>query len=168
MMNSRADKIKSIVIHCSAGYGDVEAIKNFWKYTLGWKSPGYHRIIDLDGKIHKLSDFENITNGVRGFNTSTLHICYIGGVDKNNYSQAKDTRIFEQKESIIECIYEALEWLESKGRDVCEIEIKGHRDFSPDLNGNGVIDPWERIKECPSFDAIPEYLSTIDEYVINK
>ena len=34
----------------------------------------------------------------------------------------------------------------------------GHRDISPDLNHNGVVDPWERIKECPCFDAMTEYM----------
>ena len=38
-----------------------------------------------------------------------------------------------------------------------QAKIQGHRDFSPDTNHNGVVDPWERIKECPCFDAIPEY-----------
>jgi hypothetical protein len=35
--------------------------------------------------------------------------------------------------------------------------IMGHRDTSKDTNHNGIIDPWERIKECPCFDAMVEY-----------
>jgi N-acetylmuramoyl-L-alanine amidase len=31
--------------------------------------------------------------------------------------------------------------------------IRGHRDFSKDLNGNGIIEPREWIKACPCFDA---------------
>ena len=31
--------------------------------------------------------------------------------------------------------------------------IQGHRDFSPDKNHNGIIEPSEFIKDCPSFDA---------------
>jgi len=30
----------------------------------------------------------------------------------------------------------------------------GHRDFSNDKNKNGVIESWERNKECPSMDII--------------
>ena len=37
--------------------------------------------------------------------------------------------------------------------------ICGHRDFSPDLNGDGIIEPWEWMKACPCFDAIDEYQS---------
>lgn len=31
--------------------------------------------------------------------------------------------------------------------------VIGHRDTSPDLNGNGRIDPQEYIKACPCFDV---------------
>ncbi len=40
--------IEYIAIHCSAGYGTVESIKNFWKNILKWKSVGYH-IITITG-----------------------------------------------------------------------------------------------------------------------
>ena len=33
----------------------------------------------------------------------------------------------------------------------------GHRDISPDKNGNGKIDTWEYIKACPCFNAMEEY-----------
>jgi len=33
------------------------------------------------------------------------------------------------------------------------ISIKGHRDYSPDLNGNGVIERNEWLKICPGFDV---------------
>ena len=31
--------------------------------------------------------------------------------------------------------------------------IKGHRDYSPDLSGDGIITRDEWIKECPCFDV---------------
>jgi N-acetylmuramoyl-L-alanine amidase len=36
-------------------------------------------------------------------------------------------------------------------------QIKGHRDFSPDLNKDGKITSNEWIKQCPCFDAMVEY-----------
>ena len=36
-------------------------------------------------------------------------------------------------------------------------EIRGHRDFSKDLNGNGFIEPFEFSKTCPCFNAYQEY-----------
>lgn len=36
-------------------------------------------------------------------------------------------------------------------------DIKGHRDYSKDLNGNGKINNFEVIKEYPCFDIKSEY-----------
>lgn len=154
----KPQEVEAITIHCTAGFGSIESIKKYWKEVLGWKSPGYHIIIDLYGKLHIIAPFENYTNGVKGKNGKLIHISYIGGVEKKgNKYIGKDTRNEAQKRGIIEAIEMAQEWLAKNGICPCKIPIKGHRDFSPDLNKNGIIDSWERIKECPSFDAIPEY-----------
>lgn len=152
--------IKYIAIHCSSGFGNRASIEAFWQ-SKGWKSPGYHRLIDVDGTIHKLLDFSKTSNGVLGFNEQTINICYIGGVDNIGTStkpiwKAKDTRTDAQKTAIKTCIKEAENWLQQNG-NTNKIIIQGHRDFSPDLNKNGIIESWERIKECPSFDAKKEY-----------
>jgi N-acetylmuramoyl-L-alanine amidase len=161
-----AKSTTAIVIHCSAGFGDVESIKKFWK-SKGWTNVGYHMLVDLNGVIHVLSNFDNITNGVLGHNSSIINICYIGGVEVVNKAlKAKDTRTEKQKNSLIHCINTALKWLHEKGCDMDKLEIKGHRDFSPDKNGSGVIESWERIKECPCFDAIPEYEYLLKTYKI--
>lgn len=154
-------KKKIIAIHCSAGFGNRKSIEAFWK-TKGWKSPGYHILIEVDGTVHHLLDFSKISNGVLGFNEQTINICYVGGVENKGTAakpiwKGKDTRTIEQKCALNHCINEALVWLRENGADMSKVEIKGHRDFSPDKNGSGVIESWERIKECPSFDAIPEY-----------
>ena len=176
---SRATQINNIVIHCSAGFGNVESIQNFWKNTLKWKSKGYHFIIDTDGIIYYLFsnsekngyttdesklNLELITNGVMSFNSSTIHITYIGGVenigtDKKPIWKGKDTRTDVQKQSIEKCIQKAIKWLKDNGKDITKnLGIVGHRDFSPDKDKNGVIASWERIKECPCFDPILEYM----------
>lgn len=33
----------------------------------------------------------------------------------------------------------------------------GRRDLSPDVDGNGHIDPEEWVKQCPCFDALMDY-----------
>lgn len=152
----KATAIKKIVIHCTAGFGNLASIQSYWK-SLGWRTGGYHRVIATDGTIHKLYEFSHVTNGVKGYNHECIHISYIGGVDPNNYKVAKDTRTEEQKFSILSCIMEAQEWIADNGGNPAEVQILGHRDLSPDLNNNGIIEPNERSKECPSFDAIPEY-----------
>lgn len=150
-------KITAIVIHCTAGFGNKKSVEAFWK-SQGWKSPGYHLLIDQLGVVHELLNFDKPSNGVKGHNANTIHISYIGGVEigpKNTKGEttfiAKDTRTVEQKCAILYCIDIAQKYA---GYNV---PIKGHRDFSPDQNHDGIIASWERIKECPSFDAIPEY-----------
>jgi N-acetylmuramoyl-L-alanine amidase len=154
----KPENIKGIVIHCSAGYGDIDSVKRFWK-SLGWRSPGYHRFIDTDGTIHRVSRYGSYTNGVKGYNSEYVHISYQGGVNPDDYSKAVDTRTQAQKLSLQHCISDVMLWLESKGEDP-EVDfcVVGHRDFSPDQNSDGHIAGWERIKECPSFDAMHEYL----------
>lgn len=147
--------ITHIFIHCTAGYGSVESIKRYWK-SIGWKSVGYHRLIEEDGNTHALAKYEDVTNGVKYYNSKSIHISYVGGVEKGNHTKAKDTRTDAQKRAI-ECeIQNALNFLKEH-QDISNIKILGHRDISPDKNLNGRVDSWERIKECPSFDAIPEY-----------
>ena len=148
--------IDYIVFHCSAGYAGVEGIRRFWRESLGWKMDGYHRFVLTDGSIFNMQPWSVVTNGVKGYNSRSLHICYQGGVLRDNVKVAADTRTPAQKESLLKCLGEAYRWL-ANYQDVSGVKIRGHRDFSPDQNGNGAIEPWERIKECPSFDVITEY-----------
>lgn len=154
---SRAKKIKYIVIHCSAGYGNYDSMKKYWFETLKWNTGGYHRVVYEDGTIINAYDFEKVTNGVQSFNNECIHICYQGGIDKKT-GKPLDTRTDAQKQSLLQCIIEAIKWLKANGKDTTkDLMILGHRDFSEDKNNNGKIDSNERIKECPCFDAIPEY-----------
>jgi N-acetylmuramoyl-L-alanine amidase len=132
-------KINYIVIHCTATQPDakVKSIQNYWHKTLGWNNPGYHILIDPNGTPHQLQYFDNIANGVRGFNKDSIHISYIGGVDEEY--KPKDTRTDQQKIGIMNAIYKAIEYA---GHDV---QILGHRDF-PKVK-----------KACPSFDAKETY-----------
>jgi N-acetylmuramoyl-L-alanine amidase len=164
----KPEQVLGIVIHCSAGYGNVESIKRFWK-TLGWRSPGYHRVVDEDGKINNLRNYEGYTNGVKGYNSEYIHISYIGGVEKDNYKIAKDSRTPEQKLSLQHLISDVMLWLRANDQDTdVDFCVVGHRDFSPDQNSDGHIACWERTKECPSFEAMHEYLhyTSIDRRLI--
>ena len=136
--------IKYIAIHCTATpqTTSLMAIQRYWKESLGWKSPGYHFLIEPNGTTHRLMDFNGVANGVKGFNKESIHISYIGGVDKQG--RPVDNRTVAQKKAILECIHEVIEWSDNK----CPI-IQGHRDF-PNVN-----------KACPCFDAKAEYRGII-------
>lgn len=141
--------IKYIVLHCTAGNQKqtIPDIKKFWK-SLGWTKNGYHYIITPDGIINLITPLEQTSNGVAGFNSKSIHVCYIGGIDKTG--KPIDNRTTFQKASLLDLVKE----LKSK---FPKATILGHRDFSPDTNKNGKIETWEYIKYCPCFDAKEEY-----------
>lgn len=154
---NRAKQIRYIVVHCQAGHGTLQSMKDYWKNVHGWSSPGYATWIDYDGTQHKLSDYNKPTNGVAGFNSQCLHLCYRGGVLQTNAKEARDTRTQAQKNGILQEILSMMNWLHDNGNDLQNVMIVGHYHFSDDKNHNGTIESWERIKECPSFDAYKEY-----------
>lgn len=163
-MGNRAEDIRYIVVHCQAGHGTLESMQAFWKKTLGWKSPGYATWIDYDGTRHKLSDYNSPTNGVAGFNSQCLHVSYRGGVLQTDVHKAADTRTQPQKDAILKEILEMLSWLKTNGNDLQNVMILGHYQFSDDKNHNGAIEPWERIKKCPSFDAYAVYAFLMEKH----
>ena len=78
-------QINHIVLHCTATAQNtkVDSILNYWKNIKGWKNPGYHYLIEADGKTHKIQPIELPSNGVRGYNRDSIHISYIGGIDED-------------------------------------------------------------------------------------
>lgn len=126
--------IKYIVIHCTATQptARVSAIQNYWRNTLHWKSPGYHYIIEANGNIRQLADEAQITNGVAGYNSHSIHVSYIGGIDKSG--KPKDTRTTSQLDAMKQLVI-------SLKRKYPDAEVLGHRDF-PAVK-----------KACPSFDV---------------
>jgi N-acetylmuramoyl-L-alanine amidase len=127
-------KIEYIAIHCTATSQDatIESIQNFWKKVKGWKSPGYHFIIKPNGEVVNLLPIEEVSNGVQGFNSQTINIAYIGGVDGE--LNPIDNRTPEQIESMLKKINELKV-------DFPNAIIQGHRDF-PNVK-----------KDCPSFNV---------------
>jgi len=135
--------IKYIVLHCSAGPQNqsLDVIRNYWKMK-GWTRPGYHHIIAADGTIHDMQPIELPSNGVAGFNAHSIHISYLGGVDAAG--RPFDNRTDKQKamQKMLVQKYMAM---------FPEAIVLGHRDFSPDKNRDGIIQPNEWMKSCPSF-----------------
>jgi N-acetyl-anhydromuramyl-L-alanine amidase AmpD len=139
-------KVKFIVVHCTASQAQQRTsdILSYWKNKLGWSSVGYHKLISGNGEIETLSDDEKPTNGVKGYNAVSVHVCYKGGWN------GQDTRTIEQKTALLKVLKEYR-------KKYPDAQIVGHRDLSPDLNGDGKITPNEFVKKCPCFDAMEEY-----------
>ena len=97
-----------------------------------------------NGDIKSTRPIEKVGAHCRSFNKESIGICYEGGLDC--MGQPKDTRTCWQKHSLRVLILTLL-------KEYPDCRICGHRDLSPDLNGNGEIEPEEWIKACPCFNA---------------
>ena len=77
-------KIDLIVIHCSATRVD-RTLTAFDLETLhrrrGFNGTGYHYYIRKDGTTLLTRPIERIGAHVKGFNASSIGICYEGGLD---------------------------------------------------------------------------------------
>lgn len=158
-------RITRIFVHCTASWQlntTVESLKAEFK-SKGWKNPGYHYVVFPDGKIVQMLAEELVANGVKDYNAHSIHVAWVGGIGYREYQDggvirqdrskmvSVDNRTKQQKLAL----FDLLTKLKLKYRNA---QIMGHRDISPDLNHNGVVDPWERIKDCPCFDAMVEYM----------
>jgi hypothetical protein len=142
---------KFVVLHCTATPEgrdvkpeEVRAWhKKRWPTKVhGRDQIGYSELILLNGDIHFLCDYNydkyvdlwEITNGVGAINNESLHICYVGGCDKD--MKPKNTLSARQEESfqILIKTYMSL-WP--------DIKFAGHNQFTN--------------KGCPSFD-VPKML----------
>lgn len=151
-------RIDYIAVHCTAtpeGQAmTVDDIRRIHKAN-GWSDIGYHYVIDLKGRVHIGRDVHLSGAHVSGYNPYSIGVVYVGGLENKpgvpyNKLPPKDTRTDAQKAALLALLVD-LRKLYPKAK------IQGHRDFSKDLNGNGIIEPQEWIKACPSFDAKTEF-----------
>ncbi len=143
--------IHTAVVHCTAtpeGKPFTVADIDRMHRARGWAGIGYHFLILLDGTVAVGRPIDRVGAHVQGHNTGSVGIAYVGGVTASG--KGKDTRTPAQKESLRRLLADLVAKHPIK-------RILGHRDLSPDMNRDGKISPSEWVKECPCFDAIPEY-----------
>lgn len=140
-------RINLIVIHCTGTREDrrlTESMLEEYHRWLGFDGCGYHYYIRRDGRVIPMRPLGKAGAHARGYNSFSIGIAYEGGLD--SLGNPADTRTSFQRVS--------LQWLVSSLlQDFPDSKVVGHRDLSPDLNGNGVIEPEEWIKQCPCFDV---------------
>ena len=140
-------EINLIVVHCSATRADRDFTENDLEVChrhRGFNGAGYHFYIRKKGDIKNTRPLEKPGAHALGYNAHSIGICYEGGLDVR-YRPA-DTRTEWQKHSLRVLIRTLL--MDYPGCRVC-----GHRDLSPDRNGDGRISPEEWVKECPCFEV---------------
>ena len=151
-------RIDFIAIHCTATPEGqdltVEKIRSQHR-AQGWSDIGYHYIIYRDGTVHEGRNVDISGAHVSGYNANSIGVVYVGGLENRpgtpyKLLKAKDTRTEAQKAAMLNLLIDLR-------RLYPRAVIQGHRDFSPDKNGDGVIPLDEWVKDCPCFDAKTEY-----------
>ena len=152
--------IDHIVIHCSATREDrsltvAELEENH--RCRGFRGIGYHYYIRKDGTVINTRALELVGAHAKGHNAHSIGICYIGGLDANG--KPADTRTPAQRASLREQVAKLC-------KEYPIVEVLGHRDTSPDLDGSGEVEPAEYIKACPCFDVRSEFSNFLRNTVI--
>jgi N-acetylmuramoyl-L-alanine amidase len=172
-------KITDIIIHCAATpngkdfrakdidamhqvrgfHRNSQAMRNF-NPTL--KAIGYHFVVDIDGTIETGRGIEEIGAHVQGSNARSIGIVLIG---TNEFSPQQWLSLKNLLIDLCGRIYGKPTKTISNTLATykqMKISIKGHRDYSPDLNGDGIIERNEWLKECPCFD-VATWLKTLKD-----
>ena len=130
-------KTDFIVIHCSAtsekqNFGAADIDK--WHRSKGWACIGYHYVIKRDGTLEVGRKESQVGAHVADWNSVSLGICLIGGIDADDPTKAEDNYTPEQWTSLIKLLKDL------KTR-YPKAKIQGHRDFP------------KVAKACPCFDV---------------
>lgn len=146
-------KIVRIVVHCTGEPADIQRNRAYYYHLFfvvrNWRHYGYHCIVYQDGTWDHLQkwpvpdkqggviDNNTLANGAAGYNDSSMHIAYVGGIDPQSGKPA-DTRTEAQKATMLKII--------SQWRADYKIKVVvGHNQL-----------PYV-YKSCPCFDARKEY-----------
>lgn len=145
-----------ITIHCSASRPkqaatqtakDIDAMHR----ARGWRKIGYHWFIRHDGTIEQGRKEHELGAHVSGHNRDNIGICYAGGLDENG--KPADTRTEAQRMALRRLVAQVQSrHPATRGKD----RVKGHRDWSPDRDGDGKVERHEWLKDCPCFDVESE------------
>ena len=140
-------KIDMIVIHCSATRADVplspRQLEEMHRQR-GFDGCGYHYYVRRDGEICTMRPVDRPGAHAKEYNRHSIGVCYEGGLDEQG--RPADTRTELQKRSL-RVLVRVL------AMDFQTRRIVGHRDRSPDMDGDGVKEPEEWTKVCPCFDV---------------
>lgn len=145
--------ISTIVIHCSASPNGRRVTSeeiDAWHATRGFrrdpeltgynepglKHIGYHYVIYTDGPVRIGRGEQEIGAHVQGHNARSIGVCLVG---TDAYSPAQ----WASLRGLVQGLHQRYP----------AAGVVGHRDLSPDLDGDGAVEPREWLKTCPGFDV---------------
>jgi hypothetical protein len=139
--------INLIIVHCSAtgpdtdiGAGEIDS----WHKDRGWSGIGYHNVIRLNGTLEHGRSLSQPGAHAYGYNKNSIGVCLIGGISHAGKPENTFTNLqFDTLRGYIDTMLSLFP----------EAEVVGHRDLSPDVDGDGIIEKHEWLKQCPCFDV---------------
>lgn len=134
-----------VVWHCSAtppsqdiGSAQIDIMHK----AKGWDGIGYAMVIKRDGHIETGEDLKKQGAHVKGINSVSVGIVLIGGVDEDGKAENNFT---DEEWKAAKHVYEFMTLLYPDAKHV------GHRDMSPDKDGDGRVQRHEFMKDCPCY-----------------
>ena len=171
--------VSLVVLHCSAtpsgrwlagrrgapGFREAGDVIDGWHAARGFQRSaeamarynanrphiGYHFVIDIDGGIEPGRGLIEVGAHVEGCNSASVGVCLVGGAERDaRYTAAQWRTAAELVRELCKRLAVPLvaPLYPRRGGGVC-----GHRDLSPDADGDGRIRPNEWLKTCPGFDV---------------
>jgi N-acetyl-anhydromuramyl-L-alanine amidase AmpD len=99
-------------------------------------SIGYHYVILANGVVATGRHVDEIGAHVQGFNRASIGICMVG----TDAFSTEQWRALRRLVDALRMTYPAA-------------RVVGHRDLSPDRDGDGKVERSEWTKTCPGFDV---------------
>ncbi len=144
-MRRNRRRTEYVMWHCSAtppskdiGSGQIDIMHK----AKGWDGIGYGLVVCRDGHIEVGEDLKKAGAHVKGINNISIGICMIGGVDEDGKAENNFT---DEQWQAAKHVFEFMTLLYPDAKHL------GHRDMSPDLDGDGRVQRHEYMKDCPCF-----------------
>jgi N-acetylmuramoyl-L-alanine amidase len=154
------------------GHLGAAAVVNSWHAVRGFKrthdarrvytphlpSIGYHWLIDLDGAVQPGRHPCEVGAHAALFNARSLGICLVGGAERSAQYTPQQWGALRTLVHAIGVVYNVPLVPPTRHYTMADAYteeggICGHRDLSPDKDGDRLVEPFEWLKTCPGFDV---------------
>lgn len=91
---TKRQETSQIFVHCSATKATMDVgVREIrqWHKEQGWLDVGYHFVIRRDGTVEAARDQDAVGSHVKGYNSTSVGVCLVGGIDAKGNPEANFT-----------------------------------------------------------------------------